>query len=84
MFEIEIKKDKTKNLYTQIYEAIREEILANNYTPDTKLPSIRKLASRLKVNNETIVKAYNLLASENLIYKKEGKVVGVILLLLQL
>lgn len=72
MFEIEIKKDKTKNLYTQIYEAIREEILANNYTPDTKLPSIRKLASRLKVNNETIVKAYNLLASENLIYKKEG------------
>lgn len=72
MFEIELKRDGEENLYTQIYEAIRAEILADKYTPDTKMPSIRNLASRLSVNAETVVKAYDLLAAENLIYKKEG------------
>lgn len=72
MFEIELRRDGEENLYTQIYEAIRAEILADKYTPDTKMPSIRKLASRLSVNAETVVKAYDLLAAENLIYKKEG------------
>jgi|GEM_PF-2308538 DNA-binding transcriptional MocR family regulator len=72
MFDIELERDGSENLYTQIYEAIRAEILADKYTPDTKMPSIRKLASRLSVNAETVVKAYDLLAAENLIYKKEG------------
>src|SRR6056297_1075699 len=72
MFQIELKRDGAENLYTQIYESIRAEILADKYTPDTKMPSIRNLASRLKVNAETVVKAYDLLAVENLIYKKEG------------
>ncbi|TDO92149.1 DNA-binding transcriptional MocR family regulator [Halanaerobium saccharolyticum] len=72
MFEIELNRDGEENLYTQIYEAIRAEILADKYTPDTKMPSIRNLASRLNVNAETVVKAYDLLAAENLIYKKEG------------
>ncbi|MEC9490165.1 MAG: winged helix-turn-helix domain-containing protein, partial [Halanaerobiales bacterium] len=72
MFEIELNRDGEENLYTQIYEAIRAEILADKYTPDTKMPSIRNLASRLNVNADTVVKAYDLLAAENLIYKKEG------------
>lgn len=72
MFEIEINRDAEQTLYRQIFEQIKAEILQDRYTPDTKLPSIRKLAARLSVNNETVVKAYNLLAEENLIYKKEG------------
>lgn len=72
MFDIELNRDSEENLYTQIYEAIRAEILADKYTPDTRMPSIRKLSSRLNVNAETVVKAYDLLAAENLIYKKEG------------
>lgn len=72
MFEIEINRDAEQTLYRQIFEQIKAEILQDRYTPDTKLPSIRKLAARLNVNNETVVKAYNLLAEESLIYKKEG------------
>lgn len=72
MFQIQLKRNGEENLYTQIYKAIRSEILADQYTPDTKMPSIRKLASRLSVNTETVVKAYDLLAAENLIYKQEG------------
>jgi len=72
MFDIKIDRDGEETLYRQIYEQMKAEILQDRYTPDTKLPSIRKLAARLKVNTETVVKAYNLLAAENLIYKKEG------------
>jgi DNA-binding transcriptional regulator YhcF (GntR family) len=72
MFEIAINRDAEQTLYRQIFEQIKAEILQDRYTPDTKLPSIRKLAARLSVNNETVVKAYNLLAEESLIYKKEG------------
>ncbi len=72
MFDIKIDRDGEQTLYRQIYEQMKAEILQDRYTPDTKLPSIRKLAARLKVNTETVVKAYNLLAAEKLIYKKEG------------
>src|SRR6056297_1969012 len=72
MFEIGIIRDIDQTLYRQIFEQIKAEILQDRYTPDTKVPSIRKLAARLNVNNETVVKAYNLLEEENLIYKKEG------------
>lgn len=65
-------RNAEQSLYRQIYQKIKEEILENRFTPDTKMPSIRKLASELEVNPETVVKAYNLLETENYIYKKEG------------
>ncbi|ADQ15216.1 GntR family transcriptional regulator [Halanaerobium hydrogeniformans] len=72
MFDIELDREGEENLYKQIYQQIKAEILEDRYTPDSKMPSIRKLAARLGVNNETVVKAYDLLAEEFLIYKKEG------------
>lgn len=72
MFEIELDREGEENLYKQIYQQIKAEILEDRYTPDSKMPSIRKLAARLGVNTETVVKAYDLLAEEFLIYKKEG------------
>jgi len=72
MFDIKIDRNKEETLYRQIYNQIKAEILQDRYTPDTRMPSIRKLAARLGVNNETVVKAYDLLAEEKLIYKQEG------------
>ncbi|RCW43770.1 GntR family transcriptional regulator [Halanaerobium sp. MA284_MarDTE_T2] len=72
MFNFELDRNAEQSLYRQIYEKIKEEILENRFTPDTKMPSIRKLASELEVNPETVVKAYNILEAENYIYKKEG------------
>jgi len=72
LFNFELDRNLEQSLYRQIYEKIKEEILENRFTPDTKMPSIRKLASELEVNPETVVKAYNILETENYIYKKEG------------
>lgn len=70
--EIELKKDKNTHLYIQLYEKIKILIIEKKLKPDTKLPSIRKFAKNLDVNNTTVVKAYNLLEEENYVYKKVG------------
>ena len=47
-------------------------VLTGELEVDTKLPPIRKLADELGINNVTVVKAYDLLAEEDLVYKKVG------------
>ncbi len=60
-------------IYQQIIDGMRREILAGTYIADSRLPSIRDLAVNLKVNPNTIAKAYQDLASEGIIYFKRGQ-----------
>ena len=69
---IQLNKDDDKYLYQQLYSQLKNLILTGELEVDTKLPPIRKLAQQLEVNNVTIVKAYDLLAEEELVYKKVG------------
>ncbi len=71
-FNICIDKDKKTPIYKQIYECIRIKIDRSEIVENTKLPSIRQLSIKFKINNLTILKAYNLLESEGYIYKKQG------------
>lgn len=71
IFEFSLNKESDKTLYLQLYKKLKNEI-KNNIPADTKLPPIRKLAEKVGVNPATVVKAYNLLAEDNLIYKKVG------------
>ncbi len=52
---------------------MRREILAGIFGPDSRLPSIRDLAVELKVNPNTIARAYQELESEDIIYFKRGQ-----------
>jgi len=70
--DIQLDKSDSKFLYFQLFEKIKELIELNILKPHTKLPSIRYLAEKLKVNSVTIVNAYNLLEKEGYIYKKVG------------
>ncbi len=70
--ELEVSKKLEKHLYLQLYTQLKEMIQQGNLKAHTKLPPIRKLAKQLGVNNTTVVKAYNLLAEEELVYKKVG------------
>ncbi|UYO99447.1 PLP-dependent aminotransferase family protein [Oceanotoga sp. DSM 15011] len=72
MFDYKINKNIDKKLYLQVYESIKKDILTRKIVANTKLPPIRKIASDLKLNPSTIVKAYNLLEEEKLVYKKLG------------
>ncbi|MFO7819808.1 MAG: PLP-dependent aminotransferase family protein [Halanaerobacter sp.] len=69
---IQLNKEEDKYLYQQLYSQLKNLILTGELEVDTKLPPIRKLAGKLEVNNVTIVNAYDLLAAEDLVYKKVG------------
>ncbi len=59
-------------IYRQIAEGIRAEIAAGVYRPGEGLPSIRNLAITLKVNQNTVHKAYGELEAERLITQRRG------------
>lgn len=70
--EISIDKNKDTPIYKQIYDCIKLKINRAELVENSKLPSIRQLSIKLKVNNLTILKAYNLLESKGYVYKKHG------------
>lgn len=59
-------------IYQQIAEAIRAKIAIGVYRPGEGLPSIRSLAIKLKVNQNTVHKAYGELEAAGLITQRRG------------
>ena len=60
-------------IYLQIADGIREAVAAGIYRPGELLPSLRVLAIDVKVNPNTVQRAYDELAREGLIYARRGK-----------
>jgi len=54
-------------LYKRLYEDIKFKILRNEYKKNTKLESIRVLASKMNISTTTVEKAYNQLLIEGYI-----------------
>jgi len=71
MLNINLKEDSSSALYLQLYKELKDKI-KSELEVDTKLPPIRKLAAAVGVNPATVVRAYDMLADEELIYKKVG------------
>ncbi|MBU3145012.1 PLP-dependent aminotransferase family protein [Clostridium sp. CF012] len=65
-FNLEIPK------YIEISKHIKKMIDENNLDDGEKLPSIRKLAKKLMVNEVTVVSAYKKLEAEGYAYQKMG------------
>lgn len=59
-------------LYQQIYEAIRQAILAGEFSSGRRLPASRSLAAQLGVSRITVVNAYDLLFAEGYLTGKIG------------
>lgn len=60
-------------IYQQIAEGVRESVAAGIYEPGDPLPSLRAMALQVKVNPNTVQRAYDELAREGLIYSQRGK-----------
>jgi 2-aminoadipate transaminase len=67
-----LDRDSIVPLYRQIYEHLREAILAGTLPESTRLPPERTMAKRLSVNRSTIVHAYRELVRESLIEQRVG------------
>ena len=64
--------DKEKRpAYLQLYNQIREDIIAGNYAYNTKLPSKRSLAEECGVSTITVEHAYTLLCDEGYVVSRE-------------
>ena len=61
-----------KAIYIQMADRLMDEILADKYKDDDRIPSVREYAVLLEVNTNTAVKAYDELARVNIIYNKRG------------
>ncbi len=70
---IKIDNNSSKAIYEQIYDEMTRLILSKALKPDEKLPSVRELAAMIKINPNTIQKAYKSLEEDNYIYTVKGK-----------
>jgi len=61
-----------KPIYIQMADRLCDEILADKYKDDDRIPSVREYAVLLEVNTNTAVKAYDELSRANIIYNKRG------------
>ena len=66
-------KNSGEPIYQQIADQFRQDILTGRLKEGDYLPSIRGLASDLKISVITTMKAYELLASEGLVTAVQGK-----------
>lgn len=71
MFDIDLMSRTP--IYEQLYNKIIELIIKGVLTENSQLPSIRALAKELGVNPNTVVKAYNQLEHDGIIYSLTGR-----------
>ncbi len=60
-------------IYTQIVEQIRRLVANGALMPGDQLPTVRQLATELRVNFNTIARAYRLLDEAGLISTQQGR-----------
>ena len=61
-----------KSIYLQICDAICERILSGELAPDTRIMSVREYGAEIGVNPNTVMRAYEKLTNDGIIYNKRG------------
>ncbi len=60
-------------LYLQIVEQVRQQVVAGELKPGDQLPTVRALASDLRINFNTVSRAYRLLDEAGIISTQQGR-----------
>ena len=63
---------ENKPIYLQIADRIMDEILQEVYEEEGRILSVREYAGIVEVNANTIVRTYDYLQSQGIIYNKRG------------
>jgi DNA-binding transcriptional regulator YhcF (GntR family) len=61
-----------KPIYLQNVDLIQEKILQGDWREEERIPSVREMGAMVGVNPNTIVRSYQLLESQEVIYNKRG------------
>lgn len=73
MIALQVQSQKGNSLSAQLVHQLRRGILAGKILSGEKLPSVREVASQLKIHPLTIAKAYAVLENEGLVQTWWGK-----------
>jgi GntR family transcriptional regulator len=60
-------------IYTQIVEQVKQQLVSGLLKPGDQLPTVRALALELRVNFNTVARAYRLLDEANIISTQQGR-----------
>ena len=63
---------ENKPIYLQIADRIMNEILNNTYLEGERIPSVREYAAMVEVNANTVVKSFDFLQNNEIIFNKRG------------
>lgn len=63
---------ENKPIYLQITDSIMDDILNGIYPPDGRLPSVREYATNVGVNANTVMRSYDWLQQQSVIFNKRG------------
>ena len=64
--------NSNRSIYLQICDAICEQILSGTLKPDERIPSVREYGSEIGVNPNTIMRSYEKLTADGIIYNRRG------------
>ena len=64
--------DVNRPIYLQIYDTICDQVLSGALGPDGRIPSVREYGAQLGVNPNTIMRTYEKLTTDGIIYNKRG------------
>ncbi len=70
---VEINASSSIPIFTQIVNQVKYSVAMGAYRADDKLPSVRELAVQLRVNPNTIARAYRQLDRESILYTQRGR-----------
>lgn len=60
-------------IYTQLVEQVKQLVAAGNLKPGDQLPTVRQLAADLRVNFNTVARAYRMLHDEGVLSTQQGR-----------
>ena len=63
---------ESKSIYLQIADRICDEILQGQYKEEERIPSVREYAAMVEVNANTVVRSFDYLQGQDIIYNKRG------------
>lgn len=65
-------ENSTQAIYLQIVEYVCEQIIRKQWPIGEKIPSVRELAVTMEVNPNTVMRSYEVLKNEQIIFDKRG------------
>ena len=67
-----IDTNTDKPIFIQIAEQLEDAIFMEVFPEETKIPSTNEISALLNINPHTVLKGMNMLADDEIIYKKRG------------